>query len=43
MTGSSMTLTESLEKGTDADFLREMITYMAQRLSEQELLRFSAF
>lgn len=34
MTSSSMTLTELLEKGTDADFLREMITFMAQRLMD---------
>lgn len=31
MTNSSMTLTEFLEKGMDGDFLREMISFMAQR------------
>jgi len=32
-----MTLTELLEKGTDADFLREMITFMAQRLMDVDV------
>ena len=37
MTSSSMTLTELLEKGTDADFLREMIAFMAQRLMDVDV------
>ena len=32
MTNMSMTLAELLEKGTDADLLREMLSFMAQRL-----------
>ena len=32
MTKMSMTLAELLEKGTDADLLREMLSFMAQRL-----------
>ena len=34
MSRSSVTLTELLEKGTDADFLRETIAFVAQRLMD---------
>jgi len=37
MTNSSMTLTEFLEKGMDGDFLREMISFMAQRLMDADV------
>jgi hypothetical protein len=36
MTDEMMTLRSMLEKGTDADVLREMIGYAAQRLMEME-------
>jgi len=38
MTGEMMTLRSMLEKGTDADVLREMISYAAERLMEMEVL-----
>src|SRR5687767_13324990 len=37
MTDEMMTLRSMLEKGTDADVLREMIGYAAQRLMEMEV------
>jgi putative transposase len=37
MTKMSMTLAELLEKGTDADLLREMLSFMAQRLMDADV------
>ena len=37
MTKASMALAELAEKGADADFLREMIQYVAQRLMEMDV------
>lgn len=37
MISSSMTLTVMLEKGTEADFLREMMRFMAQRLMDVDV------
>ena len=37
MTKARMALTELAEKGADADFLREMIQYVAQRLMEMDV------
>ena len=37
MTKARMALAELAEKGADADFLREMIQYVAQRLMEMDV------
>ena len=37
MTKFSMPLEELFEKGADADFVREMIAFMAQRLMEADV------
>ena len=37
MTKMSMTLAELLEKGTDTDLLREMLSFMAQRLMDADV------